>query len=172
MLAAHREAWRLVNVKADDPLRAILCAAGPVERFRLAIASEVLPKNEFSRVVADTIAQLQPGGREAAIVHLFETGAIGRLNAAVAGQVAEIYRNVATPPNFSETIHASNARFQTWSKVKDLLSRLDASDPRAHLRANALAAAFSRKELATPLDAENILGCPILRQTRGRVALG
>ena len=154
LLAAHREAWRLVNVKADDPLRAILCAAGPVERFRLAIVSEVLPKNEFSRVVADTIAQLQPGGREAAIVHLFETGAIGRLNAAVAGQAAEIYRNVATPPNFSETIHASNPRFQTWSKVKDLLSRLDASDPRAHLRANALAAAFSRKELATPLDAE------------------
>ena len=154
LLAAHREAWRLVNIKADDPLRAILCAAGPLERFRLAIASEALPKSEFSRVVADARAQLPPGGREAAIVHLFETGAVGRLNAAVAGQAAETYRDVATPPNFSETIHASNTRFQTWSKVKDLLSRLDPSDPRSHLRANALAAAFSRKELATPNDAE------------------
>jgi hypothetical protein len=87
-------------------------------------------------------------------VHLFETGAVGRLNAAVAGQAAEIYRDVATSPNFSETLHASHARFQTWSTVKDLLSRLDPTEPRAHLRANALAAAFSRKELATPRDAE------------------
>ena len=154
ILAAHREAWRLVNIRAGDPLRAILCAAGPLERFRLAVASLALPKGEFSRVVADTLAQLQPGGREAAIVHLFETGAVGRLNAAVAGQAAEIYRDVATPPNFSETLHASDTRFQTWSKVKDLLSRLDPSDSRAHLRANALAAAFARKELATPSDAE------------------
>ena len=154
LLAAHREAWRLVDIKSDDPLRAILCAATPLERFRLAVAALTLPKGEFSRVVADALAQLQPGAREAAIVHLFETGAVGRLNAAVAGQAAEIYRDVATPPNFSETLHASNTRFQTWSKVKDLLSRLDPAEPRAHLRANALAAAFSRKELATPGDAE------------------
>jgi hypothetical protein len=39
--------------------------------------------------------------------------------------------------------------------VKDLLSRLDPIEPRAHLRANALAAAFSRKELATPDDAQD-----------------
>lgn len=168
LLAAHREAWRLVNVKAGDPLRAILCAATPFERFRLAIASGVLPKGEFSRVVADTLAQLEPGGREAAIVHLFETGAAARLNAAVAGQTAEVYRSIATPPNFSETIHASNVRFQTWSKVKDLMSRLDASDPRAHLRANALAAAFARKELATPLDAEKAFRAYIAVETQLR----
>ena len=154
LLAAHRDAWRFANIHPGDPLKAILCAAEPIERFRLAVAAPLLPKGEFSRVVADALAQLRPGAREAAIVHLFETGAVGRLNAAIAGQAAKVYRDVATPPNFSETLHASNARFQTWTKVKDLLSRLDPAEPRAHLRANALAAAFSRKELATPIDAE------------------
>ena len=154
LLAAHRDAWRMANVNPGDPLKAILCAADPVERFRLAIATPVLSKGEFSRVIADSLAQLPSGARESAIVHLFETGAVGRLNAAVAGQAAEVYRDVATPPNFSETVHASNSRFQTWSKLKDLLSRLDPAEPRSHLRANALAAAFSRRELATPGDAE------------------
>ena len=154
LLAAHRDAWRFANISPGDPLKAILCAADPVERFRLAVGSASLAKGEFSRVVADALAQLRPGAREAAIVHLFETGAVGRLNAAIAGQAAGVYRDVATPPNFSETLHASHARYQTWSRVKDLLSRLDPAEPRAHLRANALAAAFSRKELATPADAE------------------
>jgi len=155
LLAAHRDAWRLANVAAADPLRAILCTADPVERLRLALATPKLPKGEFSRVVADTLARLPPGAREAAIAHLFETGTVGRLNAAVAGQAAEVYRDIATPPEFSETLHATHTRFKTWAKVKDLLARLDPADPRAHLHANALAAAFARKQLATPEDAEH-----------------
>jgi len=154
LLAAHREAWRFANIAPGDPLKAILCAADPVERLRLAVAASELPKAAFSQVVADALAQLQTGSREAAIVHLFETGAVGRLNAAVAGQAAELYRDMATPPQFSETMHASNNRFKTWGKVKDLLSQLDPAQPRANLRANALAAAFLRKELASPNDAD------------------
>jgi hypothetical protein len=42
LLAAHREAWRLANVLPNDPLRAILCTADPLERFRLAVASQGL----------------------------------------------------------------------------------------------------------------------------------
>ena len=154
LLAAHRDAWRFANISPADPLKAILCAADPLERLRLAVATPLLPKPEFSRVVADSLALLRPGAREAAVVHLFETGAVGRLNAAIAGQAASLYRDIATPPDFSESLHASHARFQTWSRVKDLLSLLDPAHPRAHLRANALAAAFARKELATPGDAE------------------
>lgn len=154
LLAAHREAWRLANISPNDPLKAILCSADPLERFRLAVAATALRKGEFSQVVADSLSQLPVGAREAAIVHLFETGAIGRLNAAVAGEVAEVYRDVARAPEFSESIHASDARFRTWSKVKDLLSRLDPGDSRANLRANALAGAFARRALATPADAE------------------
>jgi hypothetical protein len=150
LLAAHRDAWRLANISPDDPLKAILCAATPIERFRLAVEAPGLAKSEFSRVVADTLAQLPLGGREAAVVYLFETGAVGRLNAAVAGMAAELYRHVAAPPEFTESLHPSNPRFQAWSKLKNLMSQLDRRDPRAHLRANAVAASFARGELPRP----------------------
>jgi hypothetical protein len=154
LLAAHREALRAVNLSPHDPLRAILASAEPLERLKLAVRATRLPKGEFSRVVADSLAQLPIGGREAAIVHLFETGTVGRLNAAVASQIGESYRDIATPADFSETIHASHSRYRTWSRLKDLLARLNPADPRAHLQANALAALFSQKVLQTPEDAE------------------
>ena len=113
-LRAHREAWRLADVKPGDPLRAILTAADPVERVRLAVAATKLRKGDFSAIVSDAISRLSPGAREAVVVHLFETGAVGRLHAAIAEQAAQIYADVATPLNFSETLHAQNPRFQTW----------------------------------------------------------
>jgi hypothetical protein len=105
-------------------------------------------------VVADALAQLPVGAREAAIIHLFETGAVGRLNAAIASQVGEVYRDIATPPEFSETLHASSNRYTTWGRIKDLLARLNPQDPRAHLHANAVASLFARKQLTTPDDAD------------------
>lgn len=155
ILAAHRDAWYLAGIRPEDPLKVILCTVDPIERLRIAVATPLLSKDEFSRVVADVLAQLKPGSREAASVHLFETGAVGRLNAAVADQAARYYREIATPTKFTETLHATHPRFRTWGKVKDLLSRLDPAEPRSHLRANALAAAFARKELVVPEDAED-----------------
>jgi len=154
LLAAHKEAWRLSQLTEDDPVKAILCAASPVRRLELAIATERIDKTVFSQVVGDVLAQLPRGAREAAVVHLFETGAIGRLNAAVAAQAADLYRDLVTPVRFSEALHAMHPRFKTWARVKDLLSRLDPDDAGAHLQANALAAAFARKELTTPQDAQ------------------
>jgi len=154
LLSAHREAFRTIRVAEDDPLRAILCASGPLERLRLAIKATQLPKEDFSTVAADALAQLAHGAREAAIVHLFETGAVGRLNAAIASQAGEVYRDLATVPRFSETLHASDARYKSWGRVKDLLSRLDPKNQRAHLQANAVASLFARKLLHTPDDAD------------------
>lgn len=154
LLAIHREADETASLDENDPLRAIFCAADPLERLRLATRTGSLERAELSRVVGDVIAQLEPGAREAAIVHLFETGAIGRLNAAIASQAGETYRGIATPPSFSETIHGSNPRFAAWGRIKDLLSKLDPQDPRAHLQANAIASLFARKQLATSADAE------------------
>jgi hypothetical protein len=154
LLAAHREAWRLAGIKPNDPLRAILLTADPVERLRLSIAAPSLPKGEFSGIVADALAQRPKGAHDAAIVCLFETDAAGRLNAAVAEQVAQRYRAMAVFPQFSETLHATSSRFKTWSQIKNLLSRLDPASPADHLRANALAASFARAELATPEEAE------------------
>ena len=154
LLAAHREAMRAASLESADPLRAILCASNPLERLRLATNANSLPKSEFSSVVADAIAQLQPGACEAAIVHLFETGAVGRLNAAVAAQTGEIYRDVATPQKFSKTVHASNPTFRTWGRIKDLLATLDPQQPRAHLQANAMANLFLREKLGSEEAAE------------------
>jgi MoxR-like ATPase len=154
LLGAHREAWRLVDIRPGDPLRAILTSADPVERIRLAVKANKLRKGDFSTIVSDAVSQLSPGAREATVVHLFETGAVGRLNAAVAEQIAQIYADVATPLNFSETLHARNPRFTTWKKIKDILSHLDPSEPRAHLAANALASCFAKKQLDRPEDAE------------------
>lgn len=154
LLAIHREAERAANLDENDPLHAILSAADPLERLRLATRAGSLDRGELSRVVGDVIAQLEPGAREAVVVHLFETGAVGRLNAALASQAGETYREIATPPSFSETIHGSNPRYAAWGRIKDLLSKLDPNDPRAHLHANAIATLYARKQLATPADAE------------------
>lgn len=153
VLAAHREAANAAKLAVDDPLRAILCARDPLERLQLALAATTLDRDDFSRVAGDVLAMLPRGAREAAIVHLFETGAIGRLNAALASEAGETYRRIATPTVFSETLHASSTRFTTWSRLKDLLSRLDPQHPGAHLHANAMAALFARQELQTPADA-------------------
>ena len=167
LLGAHREAWRLAGVGRGDPLRAILTTADPVDRVRLAVASKGLGKGDFSTIIADAIAQLPPGAREAVIVHLFETDAVGRLTAAIAEQVAAIYADLATPMSFSETLHASRPRFATWSRVKDILSRLDPGEERSHLAANALACCFARKLLEHPDDADRAFGAWV--QTDGRL---
>ncbi len=154
VLAAHRQAWRLAAIKPKDPLRDILTVADPVARVRLAVAAPKLPKGEFSGIVADAVAQLPAGAREAVIVHVFETGAVGRLNAAVAEQIAETYGNVALPVEFSEKVHSRSGRFKTWQAIKNLLSRLDPAKPRAHLAGNCLAAGFARDEITSPEEAD------------------
>jgi len=154
LLSAHKEAMRLVQLAPNDPFKAILCESDPVEKIRLAVAAYKLPKPEFSRVIADALAQLPLGGREAAIVHLFETGAVGRLNAAVASQAGDVYKDIVVASQFSETIHASNGRFITWNKVKSLLAGLNPQELRDNLQANTIATLFAQKKLATPEDAE------------------
>ena len=154
LLSAHKEAMRLIQLAPNDPFKAILCEIDPVEKIRLAVAAYKLPKPEFSRVIADALAQLPLGGREAAIVHLFETGAVGRLNAAVASQAGDVYKDIVVASQFSETIHASNGRFITWNKVKSLLAGLNPKELRDNLQANTIATLFAQKKLATPEDAE------------------
>ena len=153
VLLAHRESMRLAKLTKKNPLRSILRTSNPLERLRLA-TKNTLPKSEYSNVVADAIAMLQPGAREAAIVHVFETGAVGRLNAAVAAQTGEIYQDVAAPPTFSQTVHSNSAACDTWSRIKDRLARLDPQQPRSHLHANAMASLFLRSAIQSPAAAE------------------
>jgi hypothetical protein len=154
LLGAHREAFSMIRMAEDNPLRAILCASNPLERLQLAINATKLPKEAFSTVVADILAQLSSGAREAAIEHLFETGVVGRLNAAIATQAGESYRELAVPPCFHEDLDASDTRVLAWSRVRDLLSQLNPDDLRSHLQANAVASLFERKQLQTADDAD------------------
>jgi len=154
LLGAHREAFSMIRMAEDNPLRAILCASNPLERLQLAINATKLPKEAFSTVVADILAQLSSGAREAAIVHLFETGVVGRLNAAIATQAGESYRELAVPPCFHEDLDASDTRVLAWSRFRDLLSQLNPDDLRSHLQANAVASLFERKQLQTADDAD------------------
>ncbi|MGO9265315.1 MAG: AAA family ATPase [Candidatus Binataceae bacterium] len=157
LLAAHKEAWRLAEVKADDPLKAILMTTDPIDRVRIAIATHQLRKTDFSGIVADALVQLPPGASAALVVHLFETGAAGRLTAAVAEQAAELYRDIASPLQFSLSLYASHPRYAAWQRLKNILSRLDPDNPRAHLCANALVALYAREKLPTAEATEEAL---------------
>lgn len=158
VLIAHREASKAAVLEHDNPLHAILCARDPVERLRLAVGAPGLPREEFSRVTGDVLALLPHGAREAAVVHLFETGAIGRLNAALAAQAGDSYARIASTPVFSEALDGKSSRHEAWNRLKDLLSKLDPAQPRAHLQANAVVSLFAGKKLATPADVEAAFG--------------
>ena len=77
------------------------------------------------------------------------------------GTVAEAFRMNAKPEFEALMSHLGgpaaigHVRYATWSRVKDLLSRLDPAQPRAHLQANAVASLFARKLLQTPKDAQD-----------------
>ena len=107
--------------------------------------------------MADALATLPPGARAAAAIYLFESNALGRLNAAVAEQAADLYRDALVAHRFSETIQNSSTRFRTWNRLKELLAKLDPDKPREVLCANALAAAFGSKVLGKPEDVDAAL---------------
>lgn len=154
LLGAHKEAWRLAAVAPDHPLKAVLTTVDPIERVRVAIAMPGLDRGAFSGVVADVLAGLRPGAREAVAAHLFESGAVGRLNAAIADQTGMIYGRIASPTKLNRMVQAASADYRTWQRIKDLMSRLDPAEGRAHLCANMLAACYGADELKTPDSAQ------------------
>jgi len=132
----------------------LLLTPDPLERLRLSVGAPTLSKSDRSNAVSDALAQLPPGAREAAAVYLFETGAVGHLHAATAEHAGEIYQRVIQAATFSETQHNSSSRFKTWKCIEGLLGQLDPADRRAHLCANAIAAAYAREELTRPEEAD------------------
>jgi len=61
------------------------------------------------------------------------------------------------PVAFAESVTPYGPRFQAWTHLKNLLSRLDPLKERDPLCANAVTAAFARGELATPDDVDRAL---------------
>jgi MoxR-like ATPase len=157
VLAAHREAWQAAGLDEGDPRRFLLLEADPFRRVLRAARLAALSEADFSGLVADALASLPPGGRHALAAALFESGAAGRLVAAVAEQCAGLYAVAATPHAIKETVDGNSARHRVWQRVVAALARLDPDRPEGVLTANLLAGLFARNQLGTEADVERAL---------------
>jgi MoxR-like ATPase len=148
VLAAHKEAWKSAGVSKDSPIHVLMAEPDPLHRALAAVRCGSLGKREFSTVVSDCLAALAPGARHALAAHLFESGAAGRLVAAVAEQAAEWCAVTANPQSINETVHAGGPRHQVWKQVLSQLARLDQNDPETPPATNLLVGLFALSDLA------------------------
>jgi MoxR-like ATPase len=157
VLAAHKEAWKSAEIPKDGPIHVLMAEPDPLHRALATVRCASLGKREFSTVISDCFAALAPGARHALTAHLFESGAAGRLVAAVAEQAAEWYAVTATPQNITETVQANGPRHKVWKEVVSLLARLDRNDPETPAATNLLAGLFASNQLATEGDPRLVL---------------
>jgi MoxR-like ATPase len=157
LLAAHKEAWKAAGSDMDDTLQLLIAEADPLRRALVAARCESLGRRQFSTVVADCLAALAPGSRHALAAELFESGAAGRLLAAVAEQAAEWYSVVATSQGIHETVQAGGPRHRVWQRVVSRLSALDKNAPDTASATNLLAGLFAQGELAGESDVDRVL---------------
>jgi len=129
----------------------------PLHRALAAVRCASLGKREFSTVVSDCLAALAPGARTALAAHLFESGAAGRLVAAVDEQAATWCAVTATPQSLNETVHAGGPRHRVWKEVLSLLARLDPHDPETPPATNLLVGLFASSELTAKGDPSRVL---------------
>ena len=117
LISAHKEAWKAAGAADDSPIHLLMAEPDPLRRALFAARCDTLGKREFSTVAADCLAALPPGARHALAAELFESGAAGRLIAAVAEQAAEWYAVTATPQDINETVQANGPRHRVWKHV-------------------------------------------------------
>ena len=158
LLAAHREAWAFSKFSFQDPMRAIVSEPNPLERARLALAAPKLKKGDVSTVIMDVYAELESGAREALVAHLFESDTVGRLNAAVADQMAQAYAELIEPPRFEKTVHRSSVRKRVWDSVKEALSRLAPADEFAACPSNMLVRCYLADQFTSGEQVGQALG--------------
>jgi MoxR-like ATPase len=153
LLAAHREAWNLAKLEADDPRRLILAEVDPLRRAMRAARVAELSREDFSGLIADALASLRPGARHALAVELFESGAAGRLVAAIAEQCADLYSLVAAAQSVHESVPSRGTRHDTWQAV----ARLPAEETNTTLATNLLAGLFGREDLGSENEVTQVL---------------
>lgn len=153
VLAAHTEAWQISAMDAAEHLEAILLEADPVKRVALAVQADALSPVEFSTIVADAIAEMPKGSRYAVATALFESGAAGRLVAAVAEQCAELYAMVGDQvPKLGRINRQSN------EVAKRLVTHIDNHKDADQARCrNLLNNLFGADELSSLSDVEALM---------------
>lgn len=157
LLTAHKEAWRISRMDGDSPLQFLLTERDPARRAALAVRLPGLSREEFSSVIADSLAALPAGGREALAANLFEEGHAGRLAAAVAQQCAESYATVAAPQNLHEMVQTGGVRHRVWQAVVSRLAGLPDGDGESLLIRNLLVGLFGGNAVRVEADIDAIL---------------
>lgn len=103
LLIAHNEIWQTILTHAADPRRMLVAEPDPVMRSIIAAGTPGLSAAELSAYIADGLAEATIGGRHAVAELIMRSPALPRLNAAVAEQVAELYRPWPWPRTSSRT---------------------------------------------------------------------
>lgn len=156
LLAAHRNAWELINMPKQSSLRAILEARDPLARLRLAMSAKDLSKSERSSIVSDVFANSSLGSRAAIVTYVFEAGFVGKFNAAVAEELGSVYQVMIQPIEFTESVASGSKRYSIWQEVEDLISKLDTNDRLSCQFANYLAHLFARDQLTSEVDVHRV----------------
>jgi MoxR-like ATPase len=154
LLIAHHEIWQTIHTDAADPRRMLVAEPDPVRRAIIAAGTPSLSAAELSAYIADGLAEAPIGGRHALAEFIMRSPALPRLNAAVAEQVAELYRLVAMAQDIKQTVAVSSAPSKTWDAIVLVLARQPERDDESRAIANLLCGLFAKGDLATGADVE------------------
>jgi MoxR-like ATPase len=157
LISAHKEAWKAAGAPFGNPIHLLMAEPDPLHRALFAARCGTLGKREFSTVAADGLAALPPGARHALAAELFESGAAGRLVAAIAEQAAEWYAVTATPQDVCESVQADSPRHRVWKRVVGRLAALDKHSPDSVCATNLLTGLFGSGQLAVEDDVHRAL---------------
>ncbi len=151
LMLAHTEAWRAVSLDRADPRRLLVGMACPIERAIRACGIELLSSIELSAHVADALASVGLGGRNALATFVIGLPAAARLNAAIAEQVAELHAATVVAQSVDETVPRSNPKFDVWNTIVSNLAShpsLAATSASAGALTNLLLSSFKSGALA------------------------
>ncbi len=160
LMLAHTEAWRAVSLDRADPRRLLVSVLCPIERAIRACGIESLSSIELSAHVADALASVGVGGRNALATFVIGSPAAARLNAAIAEQVAELHAATVMAQSVDETVPRGNPKFEVWNAiVANLASHpsLAATSASAGLLTNLLLASFKSGALAKGTDVQPLI---------------
>ncbi len=143
LLIAHNESWKTASLDKYDARRLLSADPDPVRRAIRACTLPKLSAEEVSAYVADGLAEATPGGRHALATYVIDSPVSGRLNAAIAEQVADLYAATIVAQDLHESIGTGSPRHRTWLSIVEALAELPGSHSDTTIATNLLAGLFA-----------------------------